>query len=181
MEFEWIAIIRFDNSDMFFCKREGNKSRWEAGFSPSWVCHVADNSVLGCRYLPGDAHVSSLPGVHASGDTRGIWYTCTFMGCGDELKPIWTIISLKSNGIYNVPFLGVITDTSTNTIKPSPLEHIRIPSNTPRRHIIARVWGRVMGCLLWVSSSLCMICIHTYMHTNAHIHIHTHRSTYTCV
>ena len=42
------------------CKRKGNKSRQDAGFSPSWVCHAAGSSIPGCRYLLGDASISSL-------------------------------------------------------------------------------------------------------------------------
>ena len=42
------------------CKREGNKSRRDAGFSPSWFCHDACSSIPGCRYLLWDAPISSL-------------------------------------------------------------------------------------------------------------------------
>ena len=47
------------------CKRNGNKSRQDAGFSPSWVCHAAGSSIPGCRYLLGDASISSLDFVLA--------------------------------------------------------------------------------------------------------------------
>ena len=107
------------------CKREGNKSRWDAGFSPSWVCHDAGSSIPACRYLLGDAPISSFdfmltvtyPTYFIYLYMYGLcWWNETFM----------SIIFLLSNGIYSVPFLGMITDTSTNTVGLSSLEHGRI-------------------------------------------------------
>ena len=46
---------RIEQKRSIRCKSEGNKSWWDAGFSPSWFCHDADSSILGCRFLFGDA------------------------------------------------------------------------------------------------------------------------------
>ena len=64
------------------CKREGNKSPRDAGFSPSRFCHDAGNSISECRYLLGDAPISSLDlMLTVTHPTYFKYITCTSMDC----------------------------------------------------------------------------------------------------
>ena len=62
---------------------------------------------------------------------RNVTRNCT---CRDRLRLLVISVIAYSHGIYNVSFLDMITDTSTDTVRLSSLDHCRNQSNTPKRH-----------------------------------------------
>ena len=76
------------------CKREGNKSPRDAGFSPSRFCHDAGNSIFGMPVSPwGCAHL--FIGLNANGYTPDVFqiYYLYIHGLFSDWKPIWVVIS----------------------------------------------------------------------------------------
>ena len=87
---------------------------WDAGFS------------LGMPHL--------FIGFHANGYTTDVFHILVHPWVAfTNWKPkYWD----RSIGIYNVPFLGTTTDTSTNTVRFSLSQRGRLLSNTPGRHLV---------------------------------------------
>ena len=106
-------------------------------------CHDAGSSIQWCRYLLGDAPISSLDFMLTVGYTQDVFINLYIHGL------CWRIENLSTE-IYNVPFLGMTTDISTNTLRLSLPQRSRLLSNTPGRYPIARAH-------LCVSSSLGML------------------------
>ena len=90
------------------CKREGNKSRRDAGFSPSCFCHDAGSSIPGCRYLFGDALISSLDFMLTI--THPMYFLHYWYLSGLCWRIETFMNSNCSSGIYNTSFLGVTTN-----------------------------------------------------------------------